>query len=83
MAKASLIVILAYFKKKMATIYHMFNDKQVYPIESRILSLILLLEARKVKGTCRKAMAWESFPVLNLTFDPCFNVKLGHHTNTR
>ena len=42
--------------------------------------LILLIEVRNVKTTCRKSWPGNLFQVLNLTFDPCFKVKWGRHT---
>ena len=34
------------------------------------------------KTTCRKSWPGNLIQVLNLTFDPCFKVKSGHHTKT-
>ena len=33
-----------------------------------------------MKTTCRKSWPTNLFQVLNLTFDPCFQVKWGNHT---
>ena len=33
-----------------------------------------------MKTTCRKSWPGNLFQVLNLSFDPCFKVKWGHHT---
>ena len=33
-----------------------------------------------MKTTCRKSWPRNLFQVLNLSFDPCFKVKWGHHT---
>ena len=35
-----------------------------------------------MKTLCRKSWPGNLFQVLNLTFDPFFKVKLGHHTKT-
>ena len=40
----------------------------------------VFLEVRNVKTTCRKLWPGILFQVLNLTFDPCYKVKSGHHT---
>ena len=34
-----------------------------------------------MKTTCRKSWPGNLFQILNLTCDPCFKVKWGHHTN--
>ena len=33
-----------------------------------------------MKTTCRKSWPGNLFQVLNVSFDPCFKVKWGHHT---
>ena len=60
----------------------MLNVKGVFYLEGLIYPLPLLLGVQKVKTSYRKSWPENLLQVLNLTFDPSFKVKLGHHTKT-
>ena len=48
-------------------------------LKGLISPLPLLLGVWDVKTICRKSRPWNISQVLNLTFNPCFKVKWGHH----
>ena len=62
----------------------MFNVKWGYLIKRLYISLTIVPRGLvwDVKTICRKSRNGNISQVLNLTFDPCFKVKWGHHTKT-
>ena len=80
--KASLIVISAYFAKQNGRHITCLMSNGVILLKGLISPLPLLLGVWDVKTIFRKSRPWNISQVLNLTFDPCFKVKWGHHTKT-
>ena len=60
--------------------YHMFNVKWGYAIRRPYISLTIAPRVWDVKTISSKSRPGNVSQLLNLTFDPCFKVKWGHHT---
>ena len=77
--KASLIVILTECAKQNEYYITCLMSNGVIVLKGLISPLPLLLGAWDLKKICRKSWPGNLSQVLNLTFNPCFKVKLGHY----